>query len=80
MSDLFLPDETELRGGRVIELNVAAPDITEVDERRAAVKIEGIAIDGNYIEAGALFELSLIGNQIKIPRAISNIKIIIEEE
>lgn len=78
-NELFLPDETETRGGRVIELSVPAPDITEVDEQRATVKIEGVAADENNPEAGAVITLSLMGNQIKLPRAISNIKIIIEE-
>ncbi|MDR1093468.1 MAG: hypothetical protein LBL66_04895 [Clostridiales bacterium] len=76
---LFLPDGTESRGGRSIKLSVTAPEITEADETRATVKIEGLAVDENNGGAGAVIELSLMGNQIKIPRAIGFIKIIIEE-
>lgn len=77
---LFLPDDTNERGGRVVVMYATVPEITEVDEARATLKIEGLAVNENNPDSGAAFTLLLIGNQIKLPRAISNMKIVIEEE
>lgn len=77
--NLFLPEDTNERGGRIVKIDIPCVDVTEVDEAHATVKLEGVAVDYDNPDKGAVVWLEVMGNQIKIPRAIGNIRIIFEE-
>lgn len=76
---LFLPEDTNERGGRMVSLTLDRAEITEADEARGVVKIEGLAVDDFGPDTGAIVELTLIGNCVRIPRVIGVVRITIEE-
>lgn len=77
--NLFMPEDTNERGGRVVTMDIPAVDVSEVDEAHNIIKLEGVAVDYDDPGKGAMVWLEFMGNQIKLPRAIGNIRIIIEE-
>lgn len=82
MSKFFLPEIAGDHRDRSVTMNLIKPEITNIDEAHNTITIEGLAAgaDDSNNDYGTVVTIELLGNQLRIPRNIYNIRIIIEED